>query len=292
MTLNIAHRGARSLAPENTLAAAKKALEVGADMWELDVGITVDGELIVIHDDLLTRTTNADVVFPNRAPWRVSDFTLAEIKQLDTSAPFIRNDPFEQIAAGQVSADELTAMQGETIPTLQEALQFTRTHNWRVNVEIKLSPPEMRSFPLADKVAALIDEMDMVEQVIVSSFIPLYIHQLKTANLAIEIAVLTSGPLTLAEKLKYTPPNLPEITPMHYFSGENPLPFLQQINSLTYHPYYSLLDQHEITTLQESGIAVNIWTVNDKTHMQRLMAAGVNGIITDFPQVLNQVIGM
>ena len=64
--LNIAHRGARSLAPENTLAAAQKALELGADMWELDVAMTADGELIVIHDSTLERTSNARDVFPDR----------------------------------------------------------------------------------------------------------------------------------------------------------------------------------------------------------------------------------
>ena len=261
-------------------------------MWELDVSITADGEMIVIHDDLLTRTTNADVIFPNRAPWRVSGFTLAEIKQLDTGTPFIKNDRFEQIPAGQICPDDLAAMQDEPIPTLCEALQFTRDHNWRVNVEIKLPPPEMRSFPLADKVAALIKEMDMVEQVIVSSFIPFYIHQVKTANPAIEIAVLTSGPLSLAERVHYTSPDVPEITPMHYFAGQDPLQFLRQINSTIYHPHFPLFNQQEITALQKAGIAVNIWTVNNKTHMERLAAAGINGIITDYPQVLKQVIGM
>lgn len=290
MTLNIAHRGARSLAPENTLASAKKALEVGADMWELDVIPTADGELIVFHDTSLTRTTNADEIFPNRAPWHASDFTLTEIKQLDTSAPFIKNDPFEQIAAGYVSTEELAALQGEPIPTLREALRFVRDHSWRVNVEIKLSSPKMLAFPLADKVAALIDELDMVEQVIASSFIPLYIHQVKTLLPAIEIAVLTSGPLTPAEKQEYTPIDLSEITPMMYFSGEKPLSFLRHVNSTTYHPYYALLTPQEIADLQNADIAVNIWTVNDKTHMQRLVSAGVNGIITDYPQVLQQVV--
>ena len=57
--LAIAHAGARSLAPENTLAAARKALEVGADMWELDVAVTADGHLFLFHDDSLARTTNA-----------------------------------------------------------------------------------------------------------------------------------------------------------------------------------------------------------------------------------------
>jgi len=57
--LIIAHRGASSLAPENTLASAQKALQIGADLWELDVAVTADGELVLMHDDTLERTSNA-----------------------------------------------------------------------------------------------------------------------------------------------------------------------------------------------------------------------------------------
>ena len=100
-TLNIAHRGARSLAPENTLAAAQKGLDTGADMWELDVGMTADGALFLIHDDTLERTSNAAQVFPQRAPWRVHEFTFDEIRQLDFGSWFVEQDPFGQIAAGK-----------------------------------------------------------------------------------------------------------------------------------------------------------------------------------------------
>jgi len=64
--LNVAHRGARSLAPENTIAAALKALEVGAGMWELDVQLTADDELLVMHDPKLTRTSDVGGRFPQR----------------------------------------------------------------------------------------------------------------------------------------------------------------------------------------------------------------------------------
>ncbi len=64
--LIIAHRGARSLAPENTLMAAQIGYEVGADMWELDVAMTSDDQLVVIHDDTFTRTSNAVEILPNK----------------------------------------------------------------------------------------------------------------------------------------------------------------------------------------------------------------------------------
>jgi len=82
-TLNIAHRGARSLAPENTIAAAQRGVEAGADMWELDVQLTADDELIVMHDARLLRTSDARYRFPERRPWKVSEFSLSEIQALD-----------------------------------------------------------------------------------------------------------------------------------------------------------------------------------------------------------------
>ena len=87
--LNIAHRGARSLAPENTLAAARMARHAGADMWELDVAVSADGALFVMHDDSLQRTTNAAQRFPDRAPWTFSGFTLAEL-EAEGLGPFFK----------------------------------------------------------------------------------------------------------------------------------------------------------------------------------------------------------
>lgn len=77
-----------SPAPENTLAAARKGLEIGADMWELDVQLTADGALILMHDDTLECTSNIEEVYPDRWLWRVLDFTLAEIRQLDFGSWF------------------------------------------------------------------------------------------------------------------------------------------------------------------------------------------------------------
>ncbi|HFD40915.1 MAG TPA: glycerophosphodiester phosphodiesterase, partial [Anaerolineae bacterium] len=93
VVVNIAHRGARSLAPENTLVAARKALAVGADLWETDVAVTADGELILFHDDSLVRTTDAERRFPDRAPWTFTTFSLAEIRSLDAGSWFVETDP-------------------------------------------------------------------------------------------------------------------------------------------------------------------------------------------------------
>ncbi len=188
--LNIAHRGARSLAPENTLAAARKGLEIGADLWELDVAVTANGELVVLHDDSLERTSNAEQVFPERRPWLVHTFTLAELRRLDFGSWFNKTDPFKQIAAGAVTDEMQKSYVGEPIPTLREALVFTRDNQWRVNVEIKDATGTPGDQDVAEKVVALIEELDMIDRVLISSFNHSYLKQVKTANPALPTAAL------------------------------------------------------------------------------------------------------
>jgi glycerophosphoryl diester phosphodiesterase len=282
--LNIAHRGARSLAPENTLAAARKALQSGADMWELDVAVTSDDELVVLHDETLSRTTNAETVFPDRYPWLLSDFSLNEVKQLDTGAPFITGDPFEQIAAGAIPATELDSFRGEQVPTLHEALRFTRDQGWRVNVELKLLFPPQHTFPLTEQVTNLIHELRMEEQVLISSFIPLYLKQVRALSPAIKIALLTEGPISLHKQIMLQQKGV-RLTPLHTYNGNEPRNFMASLNCQVYHPRYTMLTTADIETLQQDGFAVNVWTVNDPVHMSRLIEAGVDGIITDYPQL-------
>ncbi len=82
----IAHRGASAYGPEHTLAAYKQAMTMKADYVEFDLQMTKDGQLIAMHDETLARTTNAKELYPDRAPWRVKDFTLDEIKRLDAGS--------------------------------------------------------------------------------------------------------------------------------------------------------------------------------------------------------------
>ncbi|MCB0208287.1 MAG: glycerophosphodiester phosphodiesterase [Anaerolineae bacterium] len=260
--LNIAHRGARSLAPENTLAAARQALAVGADMWELDVSVTADGELILMHDDSLVRTTDARQCFPNRAPWNFTTFTLDEIKQLDAGSYFIETDPFGTIADGLVDVSAQMALRGEPIPTLEEALRFTRDNNWLVNVEIKKTPPPMESFPVVERVIDLIMTLDMPEQVLLSSFEHSYLTAAKALMPTIDTAALVAWPII------------------------NPLSLLQKLQCRAYHPYYKLTNAKQISQLHQAGFEVNIWTVNESKDIRAFTKVGVNGIITDFPQSL------
>ena len=260
--LIIAHRGARSLAPENTIAAAQRALELGTDMWELDVGMTADGELLVIHDSTLTRTSNATEIFPKRRPWSLHEFTLEEIRKLDFGTWFIDGDPFGQIAAGAVSPAEAERYRGEAAPTLRQALIFTRDHNWQVNVEIK----DLQGTPgdprVVLKVVALLDEVGTVDRVLVSSFNHRYLKEVRERNPRILTGALVSKP------------------------HRDPESLLHELGAQAYHPSVGAIRRSEITRLRRDGFQVNVWTVNEPEVMRSLIKAGASGIFTDFPQVL------
>ncbi len=180
--LNIAHRGARSLAPENTILAARKAVAVGADMWEMDVALTKDGQIVVLHDDTLERTSNAREVFPDRAPWNVHDFTFDELLKLDFGAWFGDQDPFGQIADRTVTIQEQQNFSNTRIPTLREALEFTRDYKFRINIEIKDHTGTPGDISIVESVVDMVGQMNMAGSVLISSFNHDYIARSKARD--------------------------------------------------------------------------------------------------------------
>ncbi len=260
--LNIAHRGARSLAPENTLAAARKALEIGADLWETDVLVTADGHLVLMHDDSLARTTDVEMAFPGRAPWTVTTFTLAEIRQLDPGTHFIETDPFEQIAAGAVTPGEQLGLICQRVPTVQQALTFTQQADWRINLELKPIPAPLESFPIVERTLAAIDESGIgPSRVAISSFNHQWLRELRQLRPEITVQALV-GDLAIGPEPEFD----------------------------TYNAWAQMVDEAQIATALAQGVRVNLYTVNQETEMRRFIAAGVSGLFTDFPQRLKKVL--
>ncbi len=197
----VAHRGARSLAPENTLAAAEAALGAGAAMWEFDVRLTGDGELVLMHDLTLRRTTDVRRAYPWRWPWRVAQFTLEELRGLDAGSWFSERDPFGTIASGEVSSAQAEAYRGEPIPTLAEALRWTRDHGMQAVVELKGTSSVLglsrTSRRLADGTLAVIRELGMENQTVISSFDHRLVRYLKARAPDLTVAALMlTMPLT------------------------------------------------------------------------------------------------
>lgn len=136
-----AHRGWRSKYPENTMAAFRAALELGVDQIETDVRVTADGELVLIHDDTVDRTTNGE--------GKVCDMTFAQLRALD-------------------------AGDGEKIPTLVEFLELVKDHpTITLDIELKEYPTEGReqlSYDVCDRVLKLVDEYGFTDRIVVNTF--------------------------------------------------------------------------------------------------------------------------
>lgn len=144
--LRIAHRGASHDYPENTLLAFRRAIEMGVDFLELDVQMTSDGEIIVMHDEELDRTTNGKGF--------VHEHTLAHVRALD-------------------------AGRGEKVPLLSEVFDLARRHNVRLCIEIK-GVDEAASVEMAEPVVAAIRRADFVPMSIVTSFFTEPMRRAKT----------------------------------------------------------------------------------------------------------------
>lgn len=280
--LNIAHRGARSSAPENTLPAFEKAAALGAHMFELDVHLSADARVVVHHDDDLLRCTDVLQRFPGRPSYFVSDFSLAELQTLDAGSWFVR--------AGGVgrglSARELEgyASGAVRIPTLEQVLVMASSLDRLLNIELKALP---RMYPgLAAQVLSCLERFGMRDKVLISSFDHQQLTQLRALSVHVATAALCSG--RLAHVAQY----------------------LQLLDADAYHPscssgcdslglhalatdsaQTSRLDHATIASVRRAGKHINVWTCNELEPMLRLKQAGVTGIITDHPERLAGLIG-
>jgi glycerophosphoryl diester phosphodiesterase len=287
--LNIAHRGARGFAPENTLEAFRKAAALGCQMFELDVHQCKDGELIVVHDDDLVRCSDVTKKFPGRSSYAVSEFNAAEIRMLDAGSwfvaeldkPALRRQPFLRVLTAKeierfITLEERKHYASGQVrhPTLREALELAREKKLFVNVEIKNL---YRFYPnIAAAIVKLITEMKLEPAVIISSFDHEVLAEVRRLNKQIATAILVRDRL------------------------HDPARYLRDLlDGDAYHPTQDLigfgsadgrLQTAELRKARTIGLAVNVWTVNDAGRMRQLVDAGVSGIITDYPNRLNDVL--
>ncbi|HKB37103.1 MAG TPA: glycerophosphodiester phosphodiesterase family protein [Gemmataceae bacterium] len=291
--LNIAHRGARAFAPENTLEAFASAARLGCHMVELDVHLSKDGELIVIHDDDLVRCSNVQAVFSGRAPWFVSDVTADEIAKLDAGSWYVaelgKPATERQAYLRDLTNEERTAFVSDADlarygsgavrhPTLREALDFTRGLGLLLNVEIKSLP---RGYPgIAEKVVRLIDNLGAASRVLVSSFDHQQLAAVRRLSNAIATATLVSD--RLHEPGRYVREFLDADA---YHPG-----CAGSCDTLGLDSVRGKVDVEVIRDVRAAGLGVNVWTENDAARMRALIEAGVTGIFTDYPNRLRDVL--
>ncbi len=226
-----AHRGASAYAPENTLEAFQLAMNQGADGIELDVQLTKDGELVVIHDETIDRVSDGKGA--------VRDYTLEELKKISVS------NHFEQYPDVK-------------IPTLREVLELVKPGTMEINIELKTGIfwyPEIER-----KVLELVKEEGMEDRIIYSSFNHYSVQKIKELSPEAETAYLIGDVmLDVAAYTKNT-----GIKGLH--------PALFHVKMADFLKEY-----------KESGIALRVWTVNEKDQIRWLIDEGVDAVITNYP---------
>ena len=233
----IAHRGASGYAPENTMAAFSKAIEMGAEGIELDVHLSRDRSLIVMHDEYVNRTSNGNGL--------IRDMTLRELKKLD---------------CGSWYGEEFS---GSQIPTLEEVLELLKNWDGILNIEIKDGSD---FYPgIEKKVINTIRMFYFEEKVIFSSFNHYSIRDIKS-----NASYLKAG-LLYGEKL-YEPWN-----------------YARSVGAEALHPPFYLVDENLMNCCRTNNITVNTWTVNEECEMRKLVKFGVDGIITNYPDIAVKV---
>ncbi|MGI8336178.1 glycerophosphodiester phosphodiesterase [Actinomadura scrupuli] len=235
----VAHRGASAYAPENTLAAFREAARRHAHLFELDVRRTRDGQLVIMHDATLARTTDAERVFPRRAPWRIREFTLAEIRRLDAGS--WRGRRFRR----------------ERVPTLGETLRAMDGSGLGLLLEVK-SPG--RDPGIGERVAA---ELRAHRSWLRSGRLIVQSYDWKFARRF--HALLPEARIGLLGTAKAR-----QLKSLGTYAG--------YLNS----PYRKVTTSY-VSRAHRRHLKVFAWTVDDPAVMRRMIAAGVDGIVTDRP---------
>ncbi|GAA4816989.1 glycerophosphodiester phosphodiesterase [Streptomyces ziwulingensis] len=249
----VAHRGACAYAPENTLAAVDKAAELGVDWVENDVQRTKDGALVVLHDDSLRRTTDVEEVFPGRAPWKVRDFTAAEIARLDAGSWF-----------GAAHA-------GARVPTLEQYVARVELHHQKLLLEIK--NPEL--YPGIERQTldvlanqGWLDRRHVSGRLVVQSFSADSVRTVHRTRPSVRTGLL--GAPAVSELPAYAE-------------------FTDQINpSYTALSLGYVSAVQAFTGPHGRPLEVFAWTVDDPAEARRTAGYGVDGIITNRPDTVRE----
>ena len=281
------HRGARGLAPENTLAAFERALDIGVTTLELDVGITADGVVVIAHDLALNPAITRDA----GGQW------------LDAKGPLIRALSLSQLQAYDVGrtnpastyARQFPAQQardGERLPTLAALFALVKARGAdavRFNIETKLNPlnPQDTASPeeFVSRVLPLIEHSGMASRVILQSFDwrTLQLAQQRMPSLATAYLSIQGNNFDNIRNPGWTAGFRMED------HGHSVARMVKAAGGAVWSPFFNNLTGDAVRQAQALGLKVIPWTVNMPSDMQRLMDWGVDGLITDYPDQLREL---
>ena len=287
------HRGTRGLAPENSLPAFAKALSIGVSTLELDVGVTKDGHVVVIHNPRMEPeiARTPDGQWLKESGPAINSLTLEEVKSYDIG----RLNPATRYAK---KYPDQQAIDGTRVPTLGEVFDLViRSGNQdvRFNIETKLNPdkPEL-SLPPAEFARAVLDVVHaykMESRVAIQSFDWRTLQEVQRIAPETTTSYLTVNQSWLNNLQIGEPGSSPWMSgfDVDTYAGSAPRA-IKAAGGAIWSSYHKEVDADSIKVAHDLGMQVKVWTVNEAERMEELIDMGVDGIITDYPDVLRDVL--
>ncbi len=265
----IGHRGARALFPENTIAGFRTAMAAGVGSFEIDVGMTRDGVVVLSHDACLSHdlTRQSGVWLPAAGP-ALHDLDFADLARFDVG----------RLRPGSDTARRFprqTPSDGATIPTLADVLRLNGSTRWTIEMKTAPNRPWLTAPPeaMAEAVAAVIDEADAAQRVVVQSFDWRGPRHLRRRRPDLTYAWLTAR------------------STRAWRGGQARLPdTVVEEGGGTWSPQHRELTRPLLDRAHRAGLRVVPWTVNRPDTIARLAWWGVDGLITDDPLVARAVL--
>ncbi|XP_057695675.1 glycerophosphodiester phosphodiesterase domain-containing protein 5-like isoform X1 [Corythoichthys intestinalis] len=254
----IGHRGAPTLAPENTIMSFEKAVEAGGDGLETDVSISYDGVPFLMHDDTLRRTTNVADVFPNRTHQNTCMFTWPEIQRLNAGEWFLSRDPFG--SASSLSEVDRQRARNQSVPSLADFLQVASRSGRRVIFDLRQPPP---GHPYNASY------VNVTLEVVLTHINSSQVLWLPSEDRDVVHATDAELRQTSGERLSIT-----ELTDEH-------------ITTLNLH--YSSMSQQQISKYASANISTNLFVISQPWLYALAWCAGADSVTTNAVHVLAKV---
>ena len=243
----ISHRGANRVAPQNTIPAFKKSIEIGVDGFETDIHLSADGVPVICHNYTIDETSDGQ--------GKINDLTLEQLRSYDFGSYF--HEKFK----------------GTTLPTLEEFLSLCENADIEImNIEIK--PPLDGNMEIVGKTISAAKAHGLFDKLLISSFDPNVLIECKRVDPECKTGYLYA-------------PNKAHFYKKMLFGY---VKFAKEIKVDYMHPHYFAVTKKYVKDLHKNGIKVNVWTVNKPETANKLLGYGVDGIITDVPQMVNALI--
>jgi len=287
------HRGARGLAPENTLPAFARALAIGVTTLELDCAITKDGVVVVIHDPAF----NPDIARGPDGKW------LKEAGPALWSLGFRDTQRYDVGRINPASAyakrwPEQRPVDGTRVPRLADLFALVRksgNETIRFNIETKISPlePGQTTTPedFARKLISAVRSAGMAERTAIQSFDwrTLQVVQKEAPEFPTVYLTVEKG---FMDSIQRDKPASPWTAGFHVSRHGGSIPrMVKAAGGAVWSPYHAETTREQVKEAQSLGLKVVVWTVNDPADMRRMIEWGVDGIISDRPDLLRRIAG-